>query len=392
MIRIVQLIDGLPVGGAEMAYYRLNATIDRTRFDITLVAMQDGGALAPRIRALGLPLFSLGWRKEGSVVGALARLIGLLRRVRPQVLQTWLYTTDVIGLFAGSLVRVPDIVWNIRCADTGSLFATGKYRLLLGLHRRLSRYPTAIVANSFAGRRHHEALGHRPKRWQVIPNGFDLDLFRPDPAARAAVRAELGVAPDSVLIGLIARHDPLKDHANFLKAAARVQSGFPGVRFVLVGRGVTWENDALSALIRQLDLSERVYLLGERNDVARLTAAFDIASCSSSGEGFPNVIGEAMACAVPCVSTDVGDAASIVGDTGRIVAPGDAAALAAGWREMIDLEAGGRARLGEAARERIADRFSLGAVARQYEQLYETIADERLAERSNLQRQAGGHR
>ena len=301
------------------------------------------------------------------------RLVNILRCERPVILQTWLYHSDLIGLVAARTARVPHVAWNIRCSETDARYTTGVTGLVLKLLARFSSSPDAVIVNSEAGRRSHEKLGYRPRRWDVIPNGIDIEAFRPDPSASGAVRAELQITPDCPLIGLVARFDPLKDHATFLKAAAEFLRTNGTVHFVLVGDGVDVSNRALAAQISELDIADRVHLLGERNDISRLNAAFDIATCSSTGEGFPNVLAEAMACGTPCVSTDVGDARVLIGDTGLLVPRQDPAAMAAAWKDLLGAGPAKRADLGEAARARIAQSYDLRAITLRYEEFYEGL-------------------
>jgi glycosyltransferase involved in cell wall biosynthesis len=204
----------------------------------------------------------------------------------------------------------------------------------------------------------------------LIPNGFDPESFRPDPAARLAVRRELGLTEDAVIIGLVARWDPLKGHSTFVEAASLLAREYDHIYFVLIGRGMEWDTRGLAALVNAAGLQDRVMLLGERDDMPRLNAAFDIACSSSITEGFPNAIGEAMACGVPCVVTDVGDAAAIVGDTGRAVPAGDAIAFAMACKELITLGPDGRRDLGRKGRARVTEKYELKAVVKMYEDLY----------------------
>jgi glycosyltransferase involved in cell wall biosynthesis len=229
-----------------------------------------------------------------------------------------------------------------------------------------------ILYNSKIGAIQHRDFGYQTEKTLVVPNGFDTELFAPSMEARSDVRLELGVAENTILIGLVGRYNPMKDHANFLRAAALLLKSHPDVHFVLSGRGVAWENQALTKLVRVLVLAERVHLLGERHDMPRLAAALDIASSSSAfDEGFPNVVGEAMSCGVPCVVTDVGDSAWVVGKTGRVVPPRDWEALCAAWRELVEMETAARRALGTRARQRVKEQFSIEKVARQYERIYE---------------------
>jgi glycosyltransferase involved in cell wall biosynthesis len=209
----------------------------------------------------------------------------------------------------------------------------------------------------------------------VIPNGFDLHAFKADSAARESVRLELQIPADAPLIGLVGRFDPQKDHRNFVSAAAMLHRSRPDVHFLLCGDDVTWENVQLRGWIDEAGIRKQCRLVGRRQDMARLTAAFDIAASSSSfGEGFPNVIGEAMSCGVPCVVTDVGDSALIVGQTGQVVAAQNPKELAKALREFVELGHEGRTRLGIAARRRVKEHFDLPDIVMRYQNLYEELA------------------
>ena len=235
----------------------------------------------------------------------------------------------------------------------------------------LSFLPQKIIFNSKAGANDHIRMGYRKNKSCIIPNGFDTELFSPSEKNRSSARLELNIPEEAILIGLIGRFDPLKDHRCFLKAGEKLLSNNREVYFLLAGREVDWQNRYLMQLIEKLGISGRVFLLGERRDVHRITAALDIATCSSLSEGFPNVIGEAMSCGIPCVVTDVGDSAWIVGDSGIVVPPCNHEALCEAWQKMIELGSVKRQILGEKARERIKNHFSIQMIVQKYEQLYE---------------------
>jgi glycosyltransferase involved in cell wall biosynthesis len=207
----------------------------------------------------------------------------------------------------------------------------------------------------------------------MIPNSFDTECFRPDTGARRG-RAELGISDDAVALLLPARYDAMKDHANFLAAAAKLAGRHPEAQFALAGTGAEPGNRELSEAIAAHGLGERIRLLGERRDIEALYPAFDIVTLSSAfGEGFPNVLGEAMACGVPCVATDIGDAAAIIGDCGIVVPARNPEALAAGWQRVMGLGAEGHEALGARARARIVEHYDLAAVLARFEVLYEEV-------------------
>jgi glycosyltransferase involved in cell wall biosynthesis len=209
---------------------------------------------------------------------------------------------------------------------------------------------------------------------EVIPNGFDLREFRPDPTARLSLRRELEIADDTLVIGMASRFHPQKDHFNFIQAAARLRANTANVHFVLCGRGVTGDNTQLAEWIAEAGIQAHCHLLGERRDTPRLFSAVDIATSSSVSEAFPLAVGEAMACGTPCAVTNVGDSALIVGDTGKVVHPRDPAALAGAWRELIEAGPEVRRRLGTAARRRVQRHFDLSAIVERYQAIYAPLA------------------
>ena len=373
-MKVNHVIAGLSMGGAQMMLYKLLSSLERSAFESEVISLADVGPLDKKIRALGVPVKVLGMRPGVADPTALWRLARWWRHDPPDVVQTWMYHGDLIGGLAAKLAGGIPVAWNIRHSD---LDAEGKrstlwtIRACAGLSRWL---PTRIVCCAELSRRIHIDHGYIGKKIVVIPNGFDLEVFRPDPMARVSVRRELGIAEESILIGLVGRFHPLKDHRNFIEAACRLHASVPAVHFLLCGDDVTTENTELVEWIDAGGIGDRCHLLGRREDVPRLNAALDIACSSSYSEGFPNTVGEAMACGVPCAVTDAGDSALIIGDTGRVVRPKDPGALARAWREMIEIGRDGRERLGAAARRRIAEHFSLRVIAARYEELYEEMA------------------
>jgi glycosyltransferase involved in cell wall biosynthesis len=373
-IKILHLITGLDTGGAEVSLLRLTGAMERDRFENVVVSLTAPGPISTAISKQGIKVDAIHMSRSVPTPAALWRLYRLLRAEQPDVLQTWLYHSDLIGLLIGRAARIPAIAWNIRCSDMGEGYRSGINGALLWLLARLSRHPDAIIANSHAGQQEHEAFGYAPKRWVVLQNGFDMDVFKPTKDGHAGLRRELGLPDDTVLIGLVARHDPIKDHEGFLHAVADLLTTHPQVHFVLAGDRIDQNNGVLNTLVDRLGVRARIHLLGRRDDIPMLTSGLDIATCCSLGEGFPNVVGEAMACAVPCVVTDVGDAARMVGDTGRVVPVADSHALAQGWRALLENGVAGRAKLGRAAMARIESNFSLAHCVKRYQDFFESVA------------------
>jgi glycosyltransferase involved in cell wall biosynthesis len=297
----------------------------------------------------------------------------MLRRNRPDVVMTWLYHADFIGTMAllASGLGTDRLVWNLRCSNLDFKDFARTTRWLVSILAWLSPLPRTIAANSRSGQRAHQALGYRPRSWVYLPNGLDLDEWRPDEADRVKIRHELGLKNGGLAVGMIARLDPQKDHATFLAAAERVSGRGWQVRFILVGRNTT-----------KLPTYEHVLALGERRDIPRLLRGMDIIVLSSAyGEGFPNVLAEAMATEIPCVTTDVGDAAALVDGTGLVVPPRNPGALAAAIEMLLSEDAASRTSRGRRARETIQRNYSLKRIAELYHELWQFVAGSRRAAR-----------
>lgn len=369
------IVNGLKIGGAETMLLRLLSQMDRRKFSNIVISLQDIGPIGQRVRELGIPVYGLGWKSAFPSPMAVVSLARTVRMLNPDVIQGWMthgnIAAEVARITCGR--RVP-VVWNVH-HSLNEFGLVGEVRscrrstaLLVRLLKHISSWPAEIVYVSRASAEQHKQFGYDARRAIVIPNGFDCETFRPRPECRKSVRASVGLAEHVPLIGLVARVHPVKDHDTFLRGAqALVSRGLPA-QFVIVGKG-TCSKD-MAAQIAALGLDGRVHALGERSDLPELTAALDLATCSSRSEAFPIVIGEAMACGVPCVVTDVGDSAWLVGETGRVVPAGDPFALGRAWQGMLELTPERRRELGEAARARIIRHFSMEQIVSQYEQLY----------------------
>jgi len=361
-----------------MMLYKLLSRTDRGRFEPAVISLSDRGTLGERIEELGIPVIDIGIKHSRPTLTGILRLITIARKLKPNIIQGWMYHGNLAAQVANFFMpgKAP-VLWNIRQSLYSLSYEKTATAAVIKLGSYLSRFPAYIIYNSKTGAAQHEAIGYRAGARVFIPNGFDTDRFVPFDEAKISVRGEMGITKDAFLIGLICRYHPMKDHINFLKAASLLLSKHSNVHFILAGDQVDESNSELRKEIHDLQLSNYVHLLGERSDIPRLTASLDIAAISSYAEGFPNAIGEAMSCAVPCVVTNVGDSPSIVADTGRVVPPHDSQALADAWSELISINAVQRRELGLRARQRICDNFSLDAVARQYEALYEKIVAKR---------------
>jgi glycosyltransferase involved in cell wall biosynthesis len=376
VIGVTHIITSLAPDGAEKMLHRLVSAMDAARFNNEVISLTDLGPMTERFQAAGIRVRALGMSRGSANPYYLAKLAGWLRKLPDQqIIQTWMYHADLVGGLAAKLAGCAGLVWNIRHSelhpgvDKRHTIWTAKACAVLS-----SRLPRRIICASEASRTFHAKLGYARDRMEVIPNGLDLDLFRPDAAAREAVRSELGVGPSTLLIGYVARKHPVKDHRTFLEAAGLLYKQFPDARFVLCGDGATPDDSDLKTWAEAAGVTNACFFLGRRDDIPRVINAFDVATSSSTSEAFPNALAEAMACGVPAVVTNVGDSRSILGETGSIVPPKDPKALAQAWAALIQAGPDLRQRLGEAARIRVQTHFSMPNVVRRYEALYTEIA------------------
>ena len=373
--RLVHVITSLDRHGAQVMLYELIKATDPCRFRSAVISLSAPGPLHSLIADLGVPVYSLGMSGGRPSLVGLMRLARRLRALRPELVQTWMYHADLLGGLTARLATSAPVVWGLHNSNLDPATTKWTTRATVWACARLSRLvPRRILSCSQVAMRLHRDLGYDAGRMVVIPNGFDLDAYRPDRGHYAAIRTELSIARDAILVGMVARYHPQKDHRNFIDAATRIARHRPETLFVLAGEGVSDTNQELGALIRETGVAERFRLLGPRTDIPRLTAAFDCAVTSAAfGEAFPLVIGEAMACGVPCVATDVGDSALMIGETGRVVPPGDPLALATAIESVLCLSAEERRALGAAARHRIHTDYALPVIAGRYQALYSEL-------------------
>lgn len=366
-ISALHIITGLSRGGAEAMLVKVLAAADRERFRHSVVSLTNEGVHGPKIRALGVPLQCLGMRPDRPGLSSLLHLRRFVSKADPELVHGWMYH----GILAAhASARGRPIVAGIRHSLHDLDAEKRGTRLVIRACALTSRRFAALTYNSAVSLEQHAAIGFDRSRASVIPNGFDTGLLRPDPERRARMRAAFGLAPDQVAVLHLARLHPMKDHAGLL-AAIRVMDD-PRLVFLLAGTGVTPGNPPFSE-----SPDARIRLLGERDDVPDLLQAADMLVNASWSEAFPNVLGEAMACGVPCIATDVGDSAYIIGDSGIIVPPRDREALADAVLRLAALTPSERQAMGAMARARIVENFSIARVVGQYQTLYETILSER---------------
>lgn len=375
MIKLCIIITGLSTGGAETMLLKLLQGIDRDRFTPEVISLTALGEIGPRLQALGIPVIALGMHPGRPDIRRFWTLVQYLRKNSPDVVHTWMYHADLLGGLAARLVGIRNVAWCIRHSNLAPEYNKRSTLLVVNACARLSRWvPRRILTCSERARSVHVAAGYDADKMVVIANGFDLTRFTPDAQARLSVRKELGLPADTPLVGVIARDDPQKNHLGFIQAATAVHTALPHCHFVLAGQGIDTTHQLLNQSLIRSKLQNHVHLLGLREDVPRLMAALDVLASPSHGEAFPNVLGEAMACGVPCVVTDVGDSAEIVGNTGRVIAAGDMEEMSRQLLELLQLPSEKRRALGVSARKRVQRCYELGQITKQYEAFYNSLS------------------
>jgi glycosyltransferase involved in cell wall biosynthesis len=357
--RVVVLFRRLDIGGAERQIVEFAKGASVTSVSLTLVTFYDGGDLLDMATGIdGVRCVSLGKRGRWDVVRFLVRAYLTIRRLRPDVIYGYQGVANELALVIGRLIGAK-VVWGIRASGVDLAQYPRLSQATFRLGAWLSRFVDLIIANSESGARYFASNGYVSDRMVVISNGINTQRFAPDAAAGDALRTEWAVAPQVLLVGIVARLDPVKDHQGFLRAASFVHDRRPDVRFVCIGDGAVAYKAGLKRLSLELGIDDCVLWAGSNLRISAVMNALDVLCSSSIGEGFPNVVGEAMACGRPCAVTDVGDSARLVADCGIVVPPRSPEALSNALLSLLALEPERRRLMGTRARTRVEEHFSV---------------------------------
>lgn len=368
-MKIIHVITGLNNGGAEAVLYRL-CTHDKNNTHI-VISLMDEGKYGVMLRDAGIEVHCINMPQGRFTLAGLAKLFRLFRNLKPNIVQTWMYHADLIGGVVAKLAGVKRVFWNIRHTTLEPRKSKRTTIIIAKLCAAISRFvPTGIVCCANKAKEVHSSLGYIRNKMTVIGNGYDLTLYAPQDVADNKIRDELHINDITPLLGMVGRFDPQKDHLGLLLSLSMVKKSGVNFKFCLIGRDLNQHNSLLVSKISELDLNDNMVLLDQRSDIHAVMNSLDIHVLSSSfGEGFPNVVAEAMACSTPCITTDVGDAALIVGDTGWIVPPEEPKLLA----EAIILALDEKNNISEHwnmrkqnARLRIVQKFSIETMVKNY--------------------------
>lgn len=359
-IRLALVIHSLEAGGAERQLLTLAKGLDKKLFTVVVITFYQGGTLQDEILgAAGIELLNLRRKNRWEAPLCLVRLAKELKRSKIDVVYGFMETPAQMSLLAGSILGIK-VIWGLRRSHRELSHYDWAERVSFRTGRVLSAGADAIVLNSFAGKEDYVKVGYCSKKMLVIHNGIDTNRFRRDSEKGASQRKSWGIEPEAKVVGMVSRLHPMKGHEVFLRAAQKVASVRSDVYFVCAGRGEKDRFLALRALAARFGLEKRVFWPGEVKDVVGLYSALDVVClCSIYGEGFPNVVGEAMSCGVPCVVSDVGDSALLVGETGLVVSRGDHEQLATSLLGLLCRPREELSKMGELARARVIKEFSV---------------------------------
>jgi len=361
-VRVLLVIPTLEIGGAEQQLSTLAIALSAAGHSAEVAAFRARGPLLDRLSAARIPVHDLGKGGTWTIALVAARLARLIRQLRPDAVYGFLPTSNVVTAVLKPWLRGTPVVWGVRSSRMDlSRYGTSA-RIVARLQSVLSPAADAIVFNSDDAFRSAGEQGFRNARLVSIPNGIDTHRFVPDARSRTETRAAWGIRDEHLLVGLVARVDPAKDHETFIAAAARLAAQWSGVRFVCVGGGAAGDVAHVQERARGLGLDGLVRWVPEYRDMLGAYNALDVLVLSSRSEAFPNALAEGMACAVPCVATDVGDVRRLLGDAGVVVPPGDPAAIAEAVSSVLALPPEHVAQLRDRARMRIEQHFSIRAL------------------------------
>ena len=326
-MRIIHVISGLKNGGAEAVLFRV-ITDETSNVHHEVISLSDEGHYGGLIESKGIKVTTLNISSFPSLFSSFFKLIGLIKAAKPDTVQTWMYHADILGGLAAKFLGIKEIFWGVHSTFLSSKDTKLPTKIAVYLSTYLSYViPKKIICCSNTAFISHKKIGFCVSKMIVINNGFDLNFFKPDVEQRSSMRESLGILNQVFLLGMVARWHPVKDHETFLNALKNLKSSPVEWKCLLVGDGIVCENNQLMSLIKENGLENLVLCLGSRQDLPSVLNALDLHVLSSSSESFGNVTAEAMACTIPCIMTDVGEAKNMLSELGWLVPIGDSIKL-----------------------------------------------------------------
>lgn len=374
VIRVCHVIVGLDVGGAESMLKRLIESNPASLHETVVVSITSLGVIGESLRARGVYVHTLGMRSAFGIPLVLWRLVRLIRAIRPGIVQTWMYHADLLGGLAARLAGSCSVVWNVRSTAIPQGVLSVTYWIIRLCAICSYFIPDRIICCANSAKTAHIKLRYALHKMTVISNGYDFSAFELHSDPRAKARRELGFVDGDMVIGVVGRFDPLKDFHNFVTAASYMAATRGDVKFLMVGRENEWSNITLRGWIESAGLVKSFHLVGQQTDVAYYLSVMDVFCLSSVNEAFPNVVVEAMAIGLPCVVTQAGDAADILGDDDFVVPIKDSVSLADALLRMCDLDPVDRKMLGEKNAKKAREEYGIEKIRKKYEEVYDEVS------------------
>lgn len=360
-LKVIHLIPSLDRGGAEMSLIKLVKNTNEI-LDHEIMTFSQKGSMSCELEEIGIPVHTLNFKKTG-YIKSIYIFYKFLKSNKFNIMQTWMYHADLFGLISAKLAGINSIFWNVRCSTVYINDKSIKKQLVLRTNAFLSKYVCGIITNAHINKEVHIKYGYHNKNWSVIPNAFDTDKFCPSKDIYNKKRHELAISSDEILIGFMARFDEFKDHETFLKVIEKLSIENKKIKGILVGRGI--KNAKITNNYKK-KLNDSLILIDEVCDTSTFYKIMDVHLLTSTSEGFPNVIGEAMSTGVPCVATNCGDCAEIIGDTGYISKAKDIQSIVNNIKKIIQE----KSEKSEAARVRIINNYSINIMCNNYHRIY----------------------
>lgn len=369
MIRILHITSGLNLGGAETTLFKICINSDKSLFEHIVISLTDSGYYYKNLTKNNIKVYTINFKKNIFDLLKFIKLIILIKRLKPSIVQTWMYHADIIGSIATRFVLNIPIVWNIRHGSIQNKFSSRIFLLLLSFFSKI--YPSEIISCSIKGAKFHIDHGYQAKKISIINNGFDTNHFHKILPLKHKLTDELNIPRSSYIVLYPARFHDQKNHSMFIKAASKVIKTMPNVFFILCGKNINYSNKGLMKLLKYKKVKKNFLLLDIQSDMRKIYSSANLTCLTSSyGEAFPNIIAESMACEVPCFSTPVGDAPFIIGDSKYIVDFDDYKKLSELIIEFLSKSENERSKIGNLFREKIKKNYDIDKLINNYEKIY----------------------